>query len=814
MRLLLTTLLAIQLSPLFGGGYVVEWTPLFPTEDQPITITFFAQRGTGGLAGYTGDVYAHTGVITNLSSQPTDWRYVKTAWGQNTDDTKLTRVGQDTFQLHIDNIRAYYGVPAAEKILKLAFVFRSADAQKEGKAAGGADIFIDIYESGANVYVVEPAVSPLNPFITSVDTTVLVKAVGNSIGSTVVKMEILVNGSVVKESFSETIELAFVLTAPGRTNVNVVVVDGNARTDTASFYFVYNAPIHDEPLPTGIIDGINYGNDPTEVTLSLFAPYKQFVYVLGDFNNWEVDPAYYMNRYQVNDDTVHYWLTITGLVPGQEYAFQYFVDGKIRIADPYADKILDRWNDPYIPDDVYPNLKPYPVGKTELPVSILQTNQAPYQWKTQNFNPPAKDRLVIYELLVRDFTEKHDFKTLRDTLDYLERLVINSIELMPVNEFEGNSSWGYNPDFYFAPDKYYGPKNDLKAFIDEAHRRGIAVIMDIVLNHAYGQSPFVRLYNDGLFGKPTAENPWFNQDNNFANPDARYGYDFNHESPATQALVDRITSYWLSEYHFDGFRFDFTKGFTNNFKSMEDPWGSAYDADRIRILERIADAIWTNFPEAYVILEHFADSQEEKELADHGMLLWANANYNFNEATMGYTDHSNLAWTYYKNNGWNQPGMVTYMESHDEERLMYKNLKYGDSNGPYDVKKLNVALERMKLAGAFFFLIPGPKMIWQFGELGYDYSIDTNGRVGEKPIRWDYLNEPARKELYNTWSTLIHLRNTYPVFNATDSELETRLVPGVKSIKYSHPSMDAYLVGNFTLSPKEVELALPYGGTW
>ncbi|NOZ04318.1 MAG: hypothetical protein GXO92_06915 [FCB group bacterium] len=101
---------------------------------------------------------------------------------------------------------------------------------------------------------------------------------------------------------------------------------------------------------------------------------------------------------------------------------------------------------------------------------------------------------MIYELLVRDFIDRHDYQTLIDTLDYLEKLGINAIELMPINEFEGNSSWGYNPSFYFAPDKYYGTRQDLKLFIDECHRRGIAVIMDIVLNHTYGQSPLVSGY--------------------------------------------------------------------------------------------------------------------------------------------------------------------------------------------------------------------------------------------------------------------------------------------------------------------------------
>ncbi|WP_243664309.1 alpha-amylase family glycosyl hydrolase [Rhodothermus marinus] len=91
-----------------------------------------------------------------------------------------------------------------------------------------------------------------------------------------------------------------------------------------------------------------------------------------------------------------------------------------------------------------------------------------------DFERPPAHELVIYELLIRDFVARHDYATLIDTLDYLERLGVNAIELMPVAEFDGNISWGYNPAFHLALDKYYGPADDLKRFVDECHRRGIA----------------------------------------------------------------------------------------------------------------------------------------------------------------------------------------------------------------------------------------------------------------------------------------------------------------------------------------------------
>ena len=796
--------------------YVVEWSPSFPTVDQPITITFYADRGTGGLKGYDGDVYAHTGVITDKSARPSDWKYVKTNWGQNTSATKLTRVTTDQYEFKIENIRSYYGVPSSEKILKLAFVFRSSDSQKEGKAKGGADIFVELYESGTQVVILEPNVSRFNPFMTSVDTTVQVTAIGNSIGSILTAMKILVDGSEVATSTNDTIQYSVALTNPGRKIISTIALDALGRSDTATFNLVYNPKVKDEAAPAGIIDGVNYNSDGTSVTLSLFAPYKSNVYVLGDFNDWQVDTDYFMNRHVVDSDSTRWWLNINGLESRKEYAYQYFVDGELRIADPYSDKILDPWNDHYIPENVYPNLKKYPKEKTQFPVSILQPGQTSYEWETIEFNPPQKEELIIYEILIRDFVANHDYKTLTDSLDYFERLGINAIELMPINEFEGNSSWGYNPSFLFAPDKYYGPKNDLKVFVDSAHARGIAVIMDIVINHSYGQSPFLRLYNDVGFGKPTDQNPWFNREHNFANKDAHWGFDWNHESKATQDVMDRMISYWMNEFKIDGFRFDFTKGIGNNHKGLDDSWGSNYDADRVRLLKRMADKVWSVKSSGIVILEHLAVEKEEKELAEYGMLMWANANHNYGEAVMGYHggDNSKLSWTYFKNRGWSKPNMVTYMESHDEERIMVKAKSYGNKSGNYDVKKTHVALERMKTAGALFFLIPGPKMIWQFGELGYDISINDGGRLGEKPIKWDYLQDIQRKNLFDTWSYLIGLRKAHPIFNHKNSNLKTWLNGSVKKIQYDYEGKHAFVAGNFDVIPKEVSIELPHKGSW
>jgi 1,4-alpha-glucan branching enzyme len=222
--------------------------------------------------------------------------------------------------------------------------------------------------------------------------------------------------------------------------------------------------------PSGLRDGITYGSS-TEATLSLFAPRKAHVYLIGDFNDWQVRDEFLLKRDVFNADSVWHWITLTGLTPGQEYGFQYLVDGAIRVADPYSEKILDPWNDSFISSTTYPNLKPYPTGKTENVVGVLQPGRTPYVWQVTNFTPPPKEKLVIYELLVRDFIAARNYQTLLDTLDNLENQSINAIEFMPVKEFEGNLSWGYNPMFFTALDKAYGTPDAFKRFVDAAHAR-------------------------------------------------------------------------------------------------------------------------------------------------------------------------------------------------------------------------------------------------------------------------------------------------------------------------------------------------------
>lgn len=790
----------ILLGLTFASKSQITSNPALPTATDEVVITFDATQGNGNLAGYTGDVYTHTGV--KIEGNP-NWQYVIGTWGNNTTQPKLTRIGTNLYQLTITpSIRQFYDVPADMKIVQMCFVFRASGGSPQSE-----DLFVDIVEEGLTVKINSPQWD--SPFY-NFGALLNIEAQANSSEN----ITLFVNNQEVSTTSNSLITYTHTVDLYGKQWVKAVATAGSESVaDSVYFYVRGEVPVVD--LPSGVIPGINITGED-EVTLVLHDPpaLKQFVFAIGDFNDWELDDDYYMNR---TPDGKHYWITLSDLDPTKEYIYQYWIDGELRLADPYTEKVSDPWNDKWISSITYPNLIEYPVGKTSGIASVFQVQQEEYVWEATDFVPPAKGDLIIYELHIRDFVEDDYIMTVLDKLDYLQTLGVNAIELMPINEFEGNDSWGYNPSFFFATDKAYGTKNNYKKFIDECHKRGIAVIIDMVLNHSFGQSPLVQMYfnpSAGQYGQPTAENPWYNE--TCPHPPYCWGYDFDHMSQYTRDFIDRVAEFWLTEFKVDGFRFDFTKGFTNMLTGGE---GWNYNAQRVAILKRFADVIWEVNPDAYVILEHFTDNTEEKELAEYrsgegkGMMLWGNINHAYNEASMGWLTNSNFNWVSHKQRGWSVPHLIGYMESHDEERLMYKNLTYGNSSNPnHNVKELAVALERQKLVGTFYFTIPGPKMIWQFGELGYDVNIDFNGRTGRKPIRWNYYDVPERRSLYNIWAEIIALRHTFPSFS-TDN-FSTSLSGAGKSITLLHNDMNVYIVGNFAVTEQNISASFPNTGVW
>lgn len=819
-------LLSFLLLSLFAKSQLLSWTPDFIKEASlSVVITMDANYGNKGLLNYTptSDVYVHIGVITNKSTSTGDWKHVKYSdFNSPNPIVQCTYLGANKWKYTISGgLRTFFNVTdGTETIQKIAILFRSGNGSKKQANADGSDMFIPVYDNGVAARIDDPFKQPtyvpiIEPISKSVGSALSITAKQNTAGT----LKILFNGSLLNSTASSSLTVNTTIAVSGDQQIIAESSDGiTTKRDTVKFVVAPSNTVAE--LPVGTQDGINYEAGNTSVVLVLYAPGKKNVFAIGDFNNWLATASSLMN---ITPDSKRFWIRISGLTPGTEYAYQYLIDGNLKVADAYTEKVLDPDNDQYIPAATYPNLKAYPTGKTTGIVSILQTAKPAYNWQVTNFTKPNKNNLIIYELLVRDFVAAHNWQTLKDTLSYLKRLGINAIEVMPFNEFEGNSSWGYNPSFFFAPDKYYGTETALRQFIDECHKQGIAVIMDIVLNHTFNQSPLAQMYWDAANNRPAADNPWYNA----ISPGAfGFGNDFNHESSATKYFFNRVLQHWLNNYKIDGYRFDFSKGLTQKV-STDDATFSAYDASRIAIIKDYQTTIKTASPTAYLILEHFCDNTEEKELSDNGMMPWGNGNYNFNEATMGWLGNSNFEWMMYTKRGWTQPNLVSYMESHDEERIMYKNEKYGNNgNASYKVRDTAIGLKRNGMAAAFLTMIPGPKMIWEFGELGYDYSRcylssnnDESGncdkKLDPKPIKWDYYNNANRKALYNVYANLIKLRTTPAYLSTfTTGTINSNLSGAIKWLNVSDNALKVVVYGNFDVNSATSTITFPSTGTW
>ncbi len=802
----------------------VTTDPLFPTTDEPVKITIDVKQATDGraqgLLGLTSGVFLWSGAGSSTNNafefQPSG----QTNFNQPFESGTMTFEGDDVWSITITP-RSYFNIPAGTDAVVLGVLLKNGAGTAQTE-----DFFVPIYDGGFSLVLTQPS---LNEILVNSGEDIEIEA-STSLPA---DFQLFIDDVLVGDaSANEATSFNYTLTAAtsGRREVKITADNGEEVLETKFFYIVKQTP-NIANLPVGLRDGINYIN-ATTVTVSLLAPLKSFVYIVGDFNNWELRPEYLANK---SSNGERYWLTLNGLTPGEEYGFQYVVydaeNNPIRVADPYSELILDEFNDRFITEAIYPGLKPYPEGKTTGAVTVIQTNQTPYNWQVNDFQRPAKDNLVIYELLVRDFDVNGSYQDVIDRLDYLQNMGINAIELMPIMEFSGNDSWGYNPIFFTAVDKAYGTRNKLKELIDKCHERGMAVILDMVLNHADREFPYVKMYFDG--NNPTPNNPWFNVQ---ATHPFSVFYDFNHESQYTKDLIDKINLHWLEEYRFDGYRFDLSKGFTqNNTGDNVGAW-SARDNSRIALIKRMADVIWADDPTAYIILEHFADNSEEKELAEYrageagkGMILWGNMHGSFKENVLGFSNNSNITGTYARSlsngggRGWTTNGLVGYMESHDEERQMVDALANGASASGYNVRNLATALDRIKTANAFLFAIPGPKMYWQFGEVGYDVSINENGRTGRKPIRWEYFDEPNRNRLYRTFAELIKLKTTYPIFQTADisilggSSLQKQITltrQPFTSTPANANEMSVHILGNFGVTAQTVNANFQHTGTW
>lgn len=556
--------------------------------------------------------------------------------------------------------------------------------------------------------------------------------------------------------------------------------------------------------PSGLKQGITYGADGTSVTLCTYAASRtesaKRVFLLGDMTDWKLS-----KDYQLYKDGNYFWITLTGLTKGKEYRFQYAVeraDGvRKQICDLYSEKVLhpdDKWE----PKTADPTLISYPTkGADGGYVTVIQPGKADYNWSsaTLNFKRPNKNNLIIYETWVLDYTTTRTFKGLMDRLDYIQNLGVNAIELMPITEFEGNQSWGYNPTLYFAMDKSYGKAEDMKAFVDACHQRGIAVILDMVFNHTTGQNPMAKLY-PWTSSSPTETelrfNPWFNVSTEVKHDNNDYGEDWNHGFEPAHEMFTRVLQYWLKEYKVDGYRLDLSHGICGR---------NTYDAvDQLK--DYYDKGVKAVSSDAYMILEHWGSSMgsDRPKLINYGMQCWANTNNAYCQTAMGWLKDGDSF------DEANQDGYISYCESHDEERMQYKAKAYG--NGDLQTNEA-ARLGRVAENVAFNVLLNGSHMLWQFEEIGYDISIDQNGRTGTKPNpkTKGYFTQEERVDAFTKSAQVITLR-TQLMPSVFEGNPTASSISSGKALRTIQWGSNVFVAANFAVDGNQA-VTLP-SGTW
>jgi 1,4-alpha-glucan branching enzyme len=515
------------------------------------------------------------------------------------------------------------------------------------------------------------------------------------------------------------------------------------------------------PAPEGTPHGAADRGDG-RVTFALWAPWKQSVHLIGDFNDWnrDADPL-------AVDESGLWWIE-KRLAPGT-YGYQFVLDGETVIADPYARRL--RWAE----------------GSPQ-PHALIEVGAAPYRWNDGDFHIKPLNELVIYELHVGDFSPDGTFAGVMERLDHLAGLGVDAIELMPIQEFPGDRSWGYNPAYFFAPESSYGTPEDLKRLVDAAHQRGIGVILDMVFNHTTSDSPLNLLY-------PYDQNPYMGSDSN------PWGFpDLNHWNDATKRLIHDIQAYWLSEFHIDGFRYDHVEGINWDGES-----GMSFIAWSARQAK----------PHVYLIGEHLVGDTGAVVRATEVDATWhwrfqrvlaaqlREGEYQGNQygdldavlsvitfAPDGYTDNAQA---------------INYLESHDEERiaLLVRTNPAIDEAG---------AVRKSMLGAIVLFTAQGVPMLYH----GQEFGAQAPKTTDVSKIPWDNLESDAGQALYRHYAALAYLRHTQGAL--TGNTFEPLVVDPEKKVLVYHRWNDVgsnvVVAVNFSPTPQMVAIPFPQPGRW
>jgi len=567
-----------------------------------------------------------------------------------------------------------------------------------------------------------------------------------------------------------------------------------------SQHSIYSLPplqVEKAPRPADTHLGPNIKG--TEVTFVLHAPSQPLVQLRIAPSGRTLSQVESTPMQLSPDEEDIWWITVT-LDEGL-YSYDYSMLNGQTVSDPFARRVVD--------------------GVSQLSTEPGGTTANNYPWRSDGFVKPAKDALIIYELHIDDFVAqgsgKGRFNDLEENLDYLDYLGINAIELMPISEFPGRRSWGYNPQFHFAPEETYGTPADLKRLIDAAHTRGIAVILDIVLNHMVDSSPLWRIEPD------FALNPYFKSENDIRSNETKGSWgqrDMDHFTEETQRYISSILRFWVEEYRIDGFRFDFTRGIGWDLSKKE--LGILGWSHRLKERDRTV----------YQIAEHLAADPFliSNSTLDAG---WHDSFYDQIHADIWSPKPSMttvlkqiVGLHEYSNMGSSRYGTLTEAVkstvTHDEQSLLQEMIEF-------KLFSEEIALQRDLLYSTLLFTSQGIPMLWQGQEFAFQSGwTDENGngnwdeeKLRYRPVDWLRLASPEGKKHFELYRRLIQFRKESQAIRHGEL-VELARYEGDRTVAWSlvdnrisGSSEKVVVVANFSSVERTfTDIAWPAAGNW
>lgn len=530
---------------------------------------------------------------------------------------------------------------------------------------------------------------------------------------------------------------------------------------------------------------------PSGVAFRVWAPHADAVYVTGSFNNWSPD-----SHPLAREEGGYWYADISTAAIGHEYRFRLLCgDKEFSRLDPYARQVTSSVGNAVIHD-------PH------------------FDWEGDDFRLPAVNELVMYEMHLGTFNEDHDpqsdkFAEAVQKLHHLQRLGVNVIEVMPLADFAGHSSWGYNPSCVFAVETNYGGPVGFKRFVKSLHQAGIGVVLDVVYNH-FGPSDLDLWQFDGwsehgmggiyFYNDWRAETPW-----GATRPD--YGRNEVRQFIRDNALM------WLEEYHVDGLRFDMSL-FMRSVRGNSDP--GAELPDGWSLIQWINREVRERYPGRITIAEDLQNEARLTKPVDQGgagfTAQWGDRFVHPVRAAVITSEDAHRSLDSVRGaiegrfNG-DPFQRVIYSESHDE-------VANGKARVASEINSQDpdcwAAQKRTTLAAALVLTSPGIPMLFQGQEF-----LEDGWFQDSVPLDWDKSEKFSG--LLRMYRDLIHLRlNRFgSTRGLTGSGLNTFHQNQADNVIAYHrwyqggPGDDVVVVVNLSHRPHlNYQLGFPTAGTW